>query len=154
MTQGTAPVRYVPDASVAAKLFLPEPHSPKARAFFSLLETDPEARFFAPEFLDTEVANVLWKHVRRGEMTEALALVNLRSLRKLDIERLRTEAILEDALRLAVKHGVTVYDASYVAAARVARAKMVTADEPLARAIWGGDVEVILIQEAVADQTE
>ena len=59
--------RYVPDANVAVKLFVVEDQSVEARAFFALLETDPGVAFYVPELFYTEVANVLWKYVRRDK---------------------------------------------------------------------------------------
>ncbi|MEH2024315.1 type II toxin-antitoxin system VapC family toxin [Nostoc sp.] len=52
--------RYVLDASVAIKWFVLEVHSDKARRLLTSNYT-----FLVPDFFFAEVANVLWKRVRR-----------------------------------------------------------------------------------------
>ena len=55
----------VVDASVGIKLFLREPLSDAAHAFFAHLAEDPPARLFVPDLFFVECANILWKYVRR-----------------------------------------------------------------------------------------
>ncbi|WGV26287.1 type II toxin-antitoxin system VapC family toxin [Halotia branconii] len=54
--------RYILDASIAIKWFVPEVHSDAARRLLASNHT-----FFVPDFFFAEIANVLWKRVRRGE---------------------------------------------------------------------------------------
>ncbi len=49
--------RFVVDASVAAKLYLPEHDSDAAQKLFEF-----DAEFHAPKFLETEFASIFWKH--------------------------------------------------------------------------------------------
>ncbi len=56
--------RYVLDASVAIKWFVPKIYSNAAR---QLLASDHS--FLVPDFFFAEVGNVLWKRVRRGDDT-------------------------------------------------------------------------------------
>ena len=60
--------RFVVDASVALKWFLPEPHEECAARL-----RRAGSELGAPDLLHVEVANALWKRVRRGELTAARA---------------------------------------------------------------------------------
>ena len=57
--------RYVQDASVAFKLYVPELHSYLAARFFA-----DGHELISPDLLPSEFANTLWKKsVQRGEIT-------------------------------------------------------------------------------------
>jgi predicted nucleic acid-binding protein len=60
--------RYVVDAGVAAKWFIPEPDSDKARR---LLESYNQGAddLIAPDLIIAEAANVFWKRAGRGDIT-------------------------------------------------------------------------------------
>lgn len=148
MTRAPLTTQYVPDASVAAKLFIAEDQSVEARRFFSRLETEPDIVFYVPELFYTEVANVLWKYVRRDNLSAADAQDSLKRLRRLAVQRVGADAILDDALQLAIKLGITVYDASYLAVARVANAQIVTADAPLVQAARAEGIPALLLLDA------
>lgn len=91
-----------------------------------------QADLFAPEILYVEVAAVLRKAVIAGRLSAERALQALAFLRDLPIERLSHRELVVPAFVL--RDNLTVYDAVYVVAARVARATLLTADGPLARA--------------------
>jgi predicted nucleic acid-binding protein len=55
--------RYVVDASVAVKWFVPEIHSAEALRLLSLY-----CELLAPDLLPSEFGNILWKKTRRGEI--------------------------------------------------------------------------------------
>ena len=59
---------FVLDASVVIKCFVPEVHSAEARRWRTVAAT-----FHAPTFFDVEMANILWKKVRRGELIKPQA---------------------------------------------------------------------------------
>jgi len=61
-------VTFIIDASVAAKWFFREPLADHARDLLS-----HEATLEAPDFLVTEVTNIAWKKVIRGEIAHAQA---------------------------------------------------------------------------------
>jgi predicted nucleic acid-binding protein len=90
------------------------------------------ADLVAPELLDAEVLAVLRREVLAGRLAERRATEAVTDLGRWDVERLSHKTLLEIAWRL--RGHVTIYDALYVAAARVRRAALVTADGPLARA--------------------
>jgi predicted nucleic acid-binding protein len=116
----------VPDASVVIKWFVPEIHSAAAR---TLLNGDHE--FVAPDLLFAEVANILWKKTRRGELTEVESGALLEGLGRTTIEGISSRDLADDALAVAMRAGCSVYDGLYLAAAARLETVMVTADERL-----------------------
>ena len=56
--------RFVVDASVAIKWWVPEVHSADALRYL-----DPDIGREAPDLLLAEAGNILWKKVNRGELT-------------------------------------------------------------------------------------
>ena len=137
-------MRIVVDASVAAKWFLLEEHSPKAAALLS----DNHERI-APELLVTEVAHTLVKRVRSGVVDAEDARAFLRRLFNL-VEILPTVSLASIALDLAIEHQRSAYDALYAALALREHCQLVTADRRLYDALhasfpgtmlWIEDVE-------------
>jgi predicted nucleic acid-binding protein len=136
--------RYVVDASVAAKWYFQEEHSDRADA---LLEQDGE--ILAPGLLPIEIATLVWKRARRGEISESIADRIVAALRQVPLEIRPTAELLTAALPLALHRGVTLHDAFYAALAVKSGCPLVTADRklydvlrsgPLAdHALWIGD---------------
>ena len=65
--------RLVVDASVGAKLFLPEPLSEQAQALFDRLSDDPPVELYVPDRFYVECGNTLWKRTRFFDYPEAEA---------------------------------------------------------------------------------
>lgn len=131
------PLRCVVDASVGIKLFLTEPLSERADALFAHLTADPPAQIFVPDLFYIECANILWNHTRRSGYPADKARKDLANLGALALRSVRTAELMTDALDVAVQEAITAYDACYMALARRLGARMVTADEKLARALAG-----------------
>jgi predicted nucleic acid-binding protein len=135
----------VVDASVAVKWLVSEDLSDKASDVLSRSDI-----LIAPAFLTTEVASVLWKKVRKGEIPAAAAATCLATLDTFDISFYPTESILGSALAIAISSGRSVYDSLYVALAEIRGCTFITADErlvnglkqtrPTASAIWLGSL--------------
>ena len=70
--------RLVIDASIAVKWVVPEPDCDRAEA----LRDHP---LVAPDLLFAECANVLWKKVRRGELSKDEADIAAQTLGQADI---------------------------------------------------------------------
>lgn len=85
----------------------------------------------APEMLLVEVASALWKHVRFAAMPAAHASELLQSLRSWDTELTPTADLTGAAFAIACETGCGVYDALYVALARVRGATLVSLDRKL-----------------------
>jgi predicted nucleic acid-binding protein len=118
--------RVVVDASVAVKWFVPEELSTEARR---LLAADYE--LVAPDLLWAELGNALWKKHRRRELDEGTAGRLLRDFSRVPIECHAAERWAAAALELAIRHGVTVHDALYLALAAGNECCLVTADRRL-----------------------
>ena len=115
------------DASVALKWVVEEPGTPEALALRQ------KAKLVAPELLLVECANILWKKVRRGELSQEEAWLAARLLQAAEVELLPTRALLEAATRLAVELDHPAYDCLYLAMAVERDCPFVTADDRFLR---------------------
>jgi predicted nucleic acid-binding protein len=120
------------DASVLIKLYVDEIGSTEADR--AVKNTDP---LLGPDLLLPEAANILWKYVRRGELSPAEANEILVDIMQLPIQITASQELIEPALRIAVETGRTVYDSLYVALAVQTASVLLTADERLANALAG-----------------
>ena len=135
-------VDCVVDASVGIKLFLVEPLSDRADVLFSHLVCIPPARFFVPDLFFIECTNILWKYTGRYGYPAELAQQDAADLVRLPLQIASTADLAEAALALAVAHGITAYDAAYVALAQQLSLPLVTADEALVRHLEGMGLDV------------
>ncbi len=92
---------------------------------------DPALDIHAPHLLDVEVAQVLRRYVRTGELKAAEAASALEELRALDLERHAHEPLL--ARIWALRDNLSAYDATYLALAEALQARLLTCDGRLAR---------------------
>lgn len=116
--------RFVVDASVAVKWFVPEVHSIAA---LRLLARGQE--LMAPELIFPEVSNVLWKKRQRDEIDADAALALLRDFWRLPLKIVQADFdLLHGAWHIAEQFNRTFYDSLYVALAVKAECRMVTAD--------------------------
>ncbi len=121
------------DASGMVKLVLEENYSSEVRriVYSSLLYGED---IYVPDFSLAEALNAVWKHVYLvkdiSDLEGEKAASDL-----LDIwERLNVYSSTEiavDALRIAVKEGLTLYDSLYITLARKLDASLVTFDQKL-----------------------
>ncbi len=114
----------VVDASVGVKWFVPEVHSAEARQW----RNGPDELHAPAFFFDLEIANILWKKMRRGEITRADADLILGQLPTLPLSRHPEYPLLASAFDLADRTQRTVYDCLYLALAMHLKGQMVTAD--------------------------
>jgi predicted nucleic acid-binding protein len=132
----------VVDASVGIKLFLVEAYSERARALFAHLADPLPAQFFVPDLFFVECTNILWKYVRRFGYPPQSAQPDVADLVCVPVQAVPTGALVESALKLALDHGLTAYDASYVALAVRLALPLVTADERLIQSLEGVRLDV------------
>ena len=141
------PSVHIVDASVAIKLFLPEEHSENAERLFARLDSGRPFSLAAPDLLFIECAQVLWKRVTFKDMQREEAGRALATLLALPIASVPAAQLAPAALALAMRLGITAYDACYAALAQDLGAPLVTADKRLAEklskgrvtALWLGD---------------
>src|SRR5438876_794761 len=91
-----------------------------------------------PDLLFTEVANALWKRVRRAETTMRAAVATLATLDAVRFQVHPSRPLLPLALELAAGFGRTVYDSVYLAVAMIRHCPLVTADRRLYDALAAG----------------
>lgn len=137
--------RYVVDASVAIKWYLPEIHDSEAQRLLS-----GGHDLLAPDLLFAEVGNILWKRVRAEQMTDVEAQTVLASLGDLPLRVVPSWPLVLLALEIARQTQRTVYDSLYLALAVREQEVLVTADAkffhslqstPMARHIlWVEDI--------------
>jgi predicted nucleic acid-binding protein len=127
----------VVDASVAAKWFLPAKGEMLTEEAFGLFRRYAigEIRFVVPDLFWAELANVLWKAVRRGRCSKAAAETGLASLVERKLSTVPSPTLLEAAFRIAMAFDRTVYDSLYVALAVHSKTQLITADERLANSL-------------------
>jgi predicted nucleic acid-binding protein len=114
----------VVDASVAVKWVLEEPLWEHARALLT-----SEAELVAPDFLVLDVANALWKRIRRGELDYTDAQLRIDTLIEGDPEFFESGFLIRDALELAATLDHSVYDCLYLALAVHEGTQVMTADQ-------------------------
>jgi predicted nucleic acid-binding protein len=118
--------RLVIDASVAVKWVVAERDSDRAELLL-------DHGLVAPDLLFAECANVLWKKVRRGELTKAEADIAAQTLEAADLAVVPTRGYVAVATSMAVELDHPAYDAVYLAVAEAANLRVVTADDRLVR---------------------
>jgi predicted nucleic acid-binding protein len=120
----------VVDASALLEVLL---HTPAAeRVAEHLLATGEPLH--APHLLDLEIAQVLRRYVRGGEIDVGRAEVALADLADLPMERHPHDVLLSRVW--ALRANATAYDAAYLALAEALPATLVTRDGALGPAGW------------------
>jgi predicted nucleic acid-binding protein len=128
---------FVIDASVVIKLFVQEEGTDISESIFAGLSQEPPARLYVPDLFYIECANILWKYVRRFDHPADKARDDLGDLLQLNLRAVPTGSLLTAAFDLALEHGLTAYDACYVALADVLDLPLITADERLVNNMKG-----------------
>jgi len=124
------------DASAIAAAVFQEPGADKVQA---LLKSG--RALHAPGLIHAEVAKVIWKRFRRGEIDQDEAGEVLKEFLRLPLEVTPSVELVEPSLQLALTTGQTVYDCLYLALAIRMGSKLLTADKKLANALAGTPME-------------
>lgn len=126
---GSRGVSVVVDASIAAAWLLPEEDSDAAEAVIASLS----GRSPVPSLFWHETRNILIMAERRGRIVAGESAAAMGRLRRLPLED--AGAGLDGAvLSLALAHGLTAYDAAYLALAQERGLPLATLDQKLAAA--------------------
>jgi predicted nucleic acid-binding protein len=138
-------MKYVVDASVAIKWYVPEIYEQEATKFLQ-----GKHSFHVPELIYPEFSNILWKKVRRGEITSAEGQRIIAAIGKQKLISHTHQSLIHSAYTGAESTGQTVYDWTYLALAIALSCEFITADEKFYRALettplranllWIGDV--------------
>lgn len=118
---------FVADASIVGAWLLDDEATPETER---LLDRYAAEQVRAPDVLAHEMRSIAVKAVRRKRLSQADA-ANL--LGRFDMMGLESVAVGEsrEILRLALAHGLTAYDAAYLALARSERLPLATLDAAL-----------------------
>jgi predicted nucleic acid-binding protein len=123
---------FVVDASVAVKWFVPEVHSDHALRLLRKTSV-----LHAPELIQAEFGNILWKKCRTRELDGAVAGEILDIFRRSPLTTHPHGPFLKLAWEIAGKHRQTFYDSLYLAVAVSGKGWMVTADRKFFDALAG-----------------
>jgi predicted nucleic acid-binding protein len=137
----TIPLKCVVDTSVCIKNFISDPLTPKVNQLFDHLD-NPDTEIFVPDLFYIECANVFWKYVRAGMYTAAEVRVDLATLKSFPLRVVSTADLMEDAVSIAVTHGISAYDASYVALSQQVNTILLTLDQRLVRTLANSSYNV------------
>lgn len=122
-------MKYAVDASVILKWFTQDRENDLEKAL--QLRNDFRYRkidLLCPELLIYEIANVLRY---KSELDEQLILKAILSIYEMRILKSVNQKIMENAVKLARKYGITVYDSTYLSFAQHIGCYLITADKKL-----------------------
>jgi len=127
----------VVDACVAVKWLLPAAGEGLLEQANRLLErhVKHELQLLAPNLIEAEIGNVLWKAVQRNRISPTEAENSVRQFTALAIHSLPTSDLLGQALQIAMGCNRSFYDSLYVALALATKTDLITADERLVNAL-------------------
>lgn len=127
-------MNLVIDASVVIKVYIPEILSDKAEEVMSRVASG-DLILLAPDLLYPETGNILWRKQRLHELTPAEVEEIVDAITYLPIRIEQSRPVMPLAVSIAMHSGITVYDAMYVAVARIYETRMITADRRLVDAL-------------------
>lgn len=115
----------VVDASAVCAMLFEEPEAATVRAHIR------GETVLAPQLIDYELANICWKKVRRepDRLSDMLAMLD--AVRFVTMTRVAVSPA--DAAALAIRTGLSAYDAAYLWLAMSRDVELVTLDRRLAR---------------------
>lgn len=128
----------VVDASALIELLLKEPSAPRIEEYIFIRgET-----LHVPHLIDVEAAQVIRRHVFRGQISESRGLQAIEDLTELALIHHSHTFLLPRVWELC--QNLTAYDAIYVTLAEFLRAPLITRDSKLAESV-GHKAQVVLV---------
>lgn len=133
---------FVVDASVSLTWCFKDQETIATAALLRRLDKESAA---APAWWLVETANVLGVARRKERVSDEQIKSYLETIRSIDVELVHDgpQRAFDYLLPLALKWGLTVYDALYLELAMRRRLPLATLDEPLRRAAKAAGVEVL-----------
>ena len=125
--------KFVIDANVAIKWLFPEVHHQDALRLLDQQNNE----LFVPDFFFSEIGNILWKKVRRGEIDLKTSQEHFQDILAVDFQIYSSNILVPFALEIAVRTQQAVYDCVYLALAVQKNCQMVTADERFLNSLQG-----------------
>ena len=124
--------KIVIDCSVAAKWLLPEHGRLEAMGWLDRWTTG-EVALIAPALILAEFASLLSKRVRRKEFSANTAYTLHETMVELAPKLYNTEELVQSALEMSCKLGLSFWDCVYLALAKREECPFLTADNRLAK---------------------
>jgi len=140
---------FVVDASVVVEFLAPGRNAAPAERFMGALVWPEPVELFAPDVMTLEVANALRKLSLARLVARDIADGLVAQLPELAIATVGSAALLAGAW--ALRHNMTVFDASYATLARDLSCPLVTTDAKLARACRSADIRAYEIDDRELD---
>lgn len=119
------------DTSALLRLFIPDGPVPEGFERFLRGVEQGEHAAIAPELLLVESANVLDRKRKMGEISEKESLQLLSDVLSMPIRYFSHGPLMPPAFDLALEHGITLYDAVYLALASEQGALLFSADREM-----------------------
>jgi len=117
------------DSSVAVKWYVEEADSDRATDLIGL-------ELVAPDIIRVEVANALWKKVRKGEIHERQTVGALPHL-SASLKILPSGLLMDAAFDAAIELRHPVYDCVFLVLSQELQVPLITSDERLHRRVQG-----------------
>jgi len=137
------PKRIVLDASVAIQLVVLEEHSDLVAAILA----PHRHELIAPDLLYVECAGILWKKSRKNGLAHEDCKGRIETIRCREVKQFSCRSLSVSALGIAMECGISVYDASYVAAASLVQAPLITADLRLVHCMTNAPYSVVALRD-------
>lgn len=124
------PVVVAIDANVLLKAYIPEALSDNAA---SVLQKIEKRQLFpvAPDFIYSELGNVLWKKHRLQELNKQEIGQITKQFMLFPLHTVPSKSVFQLALDISMQHGIAVYDAIYISVAMIYKTRLITADKKL-----------------------
>ena len=140
-------ITYVVDSSIYASIIVRDEHYERARNFI-MSHKRSELATVATAF--AEVANALWKHTY---LLQRVPEKSYQILKNMVVPLIETSTgwiceptrLLSQALDVAAKYRITVYDALFVALALRAKAKLASFDHKLREALEAKGLDIVYV---------
>ena len=130
---------FVLDASVAIAWFAGK----QATAYTNRLRRKAKSEpLHVPALWRLEVVNAVWSLQRRGQISERAADTSVELLASLALTEHANERSMRETLALARRHGLSSYDAIYLALASDLRLPLACKDGPLRDALPAAGVKL------------
>jgi len=121
----------VVDTSALIRLYVPDGPIPDGLEEHLDAAWRGEIILMIPELALAEFVQVLWKKEQAGYLESSEVDEIVEALLELPVEIIGYHGILMDALSLARRYGLTVYDSLFLSLAMKRKAQLITADEHL-----------------------
>lgn len=138
--------KIVIDSSVAIKWFIAQDYSLEANKILDAYQSQ-QITLIAPDLIDAEIGNIVWKVQRFQSLTNHEAEMILDLFQQIQLKIFPADELLKDAYQFAVNYQRTLYDSLYVVLSIRENCKFITADEKLYNAIYRHIPNIHLIKD-------